>query len=64
MLTLVVVTRVPAQTEISQAKAHKSNEAWHVSISPYIWFAGLNGNVTVDAVDAPIRESFQDVGCG
>ena len=62
MLTLLVaVTRVSAQTEISQTREDKGNDAWHVSISPSIWFAGLNGNATVDAVDAPIRESFQDV---
>ncbi len=62
MLTLlVVVPRAQAQTEISQARADKSSEPWHVSVSPYVWFAGLNLNVTVNAVNAPIRESFQDV---
>jgi hypothetical protein len=57
----VVVIRAPAQTEISQARADRSSEPWHISVSPYIWFAGLNGNVTVNAVNAPIRESFEDV---
>lgn len=61
LMLLIAVARMHAQTEISQARADKSSEPWHVSVSPYIWFAGLNGNVTMNAVNAPIRESFQDV---
>jgi hypothetical protein len=35
---------------------------WHFIVAPYMWFAGLKGNVSVKGVaDIPIDESFSDV---
>jgi hypothetical protein len=34
---------------------------WHFIAAPYIWFAGLKGDVSVKGADIPIDQSFSDV---
>ena len=35
---------------------------WHFAVAPYVWFAGLNGDVSVRGLpDVPIDESFSDI---
>ncbi|HXJ78746.1 MAG TPA: hypothetical protein VMS64_08715 [Candidatus Methylomirabilis sp.] len=35
---------------------------WHFMVAPYIWFAGINGDISVKGIaDVPIDESFSDV---
>ena len=35
--------------------------AWHVTFTPYLWAAGLYGDVTVRGVDATLDASFVDL---
>ena len=35
---------------------------WHFVVAPYVWFAGINGDVSVKGLpDIPIDESFSDI---
>ena len=38
-----------------------SNDGWHLAISPYIWFAGIHGNVGALGHEASVHASFGDV---
>jgi len=38
-----------------------SNDGWHVAVSPYIWFAGMHGNVGALGREASVHASFGDV---
>jgi hypothetical protein len=38
-----------------------SNDGWHLAISPYIWFAGMHGNVGALGHEASVHASFGDV---
>ena len=35
--------------------------AWHVTLTPYVWAAGIYGDVTVRGLDAEVSSSFLDV---
>jgi hypothetical protein len=35
--------------------------AWHATLTPYAWAAGINGDVTVRGLDAEVSSSFIDV---
>jgi hypothetical protein len=41
--------------------AASSNDGWHLAISPYIWFAGMHGNVGARGHEASAHASFGDV---
>ena len=38
-----------------------SNDSWHVSVSPYLWLAGLDGNLTLAGHEAAVHQSFGDI---
>ncbi len=50
-----------AQVESPQQEVSFSNDTWHVSASPYLWLAGLNGNLTLLGHDAAVHQSFGDI---
>jgi hypothetical protein len=41
--------------------AASSNDGWHLAVSPYIWFAGMHGNVGALGHEASVHASFGDV---
>jgi hypothetical protein len=41
--------------------AASSNDGWHLAISPYLWFAGMHGNVGALGHEASVHASFGDV---
>jgi hypothetical protein len=41
--------------------ADRGPPVWHVDIMPYVWAAGLYGDVTVKGVTAPASASFVDI---
>ena len=38
-----------------------SQDTWHIAVSPYLWMAGLNGNLTVAGHEAAVNQSFGDI---
>jgi hypothetical protein len=36
-------------------------DTWHVSVSPYLWLAGLNGTVSLAGYKANVDQSFGDI---
>lgn len=38
-----------------------TNNKWRYSLTPYIWFSGINGDIAVRGLSASIDESFSDL---
>lgn len=38
-----------------------TSDAWTISASPYVWFSGLNGNISVPAGSVDFSQSFGDI---
>jgi hypothetical protein len=54
----------PAQTPAApapQKAAADPDNAWHFSLSPYIWFAGMHGTVGALGHDVSVHASFGDI---
>jgi hypothetical protein len=57
---LVLITAAPARAESNPATV--SDDKWHFMIAPYMWFTGVNGDLSVKGLpDVPIDESFSDI---
>jgi hypothetical protein len=41
--------------------ADEDPNAWHVTVTPYVWATGLYGDVTVRGLNAELDESFLDI---
>ena len=60
-------TRVNAQTEqkvdtpAPQVKEASTDDGWHFAVTPYIWFAGIHGNVGALGHEASVHASFGDI---
>jgi len=52
-----------AQVEVEspQQEAAFADDAWHVSASPYLWLAGLDGNLNLSGHEAAVHQSFGDI---
>jgi hypothetical protein len=52
-----------AQVEPAETSSNVSFRAdqWHVSVSPYLWLAGLDGNLNVLGHQAAVQQSFGDI---
>jgi opacity protein-like surface antigen len=52
-----------AQVEPATTSLNTSFHAdqWHVSVSPYLWLAGLDGNLDVLGHQAAVQQSFGDI---
>jgi hypothetical protein len=51
--------QVEAEPALDQPVA--ANDNWHVSVSPYLWLAGLDGNLPLAGHEADVRQSFGDI---
>ncbi len=55
-------TQTPTQTTSPEPKDNlDSDEGWHVSFTPYIWFAGIHGTVGALDHEASVHASFGDI---
>ena len=48
-------------TNSPEPKDTGSDPGWHASISPYMWFSGLNGTTGVLGRDATVHADFSDI---
>jgi hypothetical protein len=55
--------RANAQVEVESTKqeADFASDVWHVSASPYLWLAGLDGNLNLAGHEAAVDQSFGDI---
>lgn len=44
-----------------QQNTPQTSGKWNYSITPYIWFSGINGDIAVRGITASIDESFSDL---
>lgn len=49
------------EPEPESAQVAKNQSAWHVSASPYLWLAGLDGNLSLAGHEAAVHQSFGDI---
>jgi len=42
-------------------KEAATNDGWHFAVSPYMWFAGIHGNVGVLGHEASVHADFSDI---
>jgi len=64
---LFASSRANAQTEqkvnspTPQTKEVSADDGWHFSVTPYIWFAGMHGDVGALGHEASVHASFGDI---
>jgi hypothetical protein len=67
LVTLCLTPRLNAQDQTKSAPAPKtedpspSSDGFHISITPYIWFSGLNGTTGVLGHDASVHADFSNI---
>jgi hypothetical protein len=63
MLFFLLSLTANAQVEVEppQQEATYANDVWHVSASPYLWLAGLNGDLNLSGHEAAVHQSFGDI---
>jgi hypothetical protein len=53
--------RAIAQVEPTPDQPAPPDNLWHISASPYLWMAGLNGTLTLAGHEAAVHQSFGDI---
>ena len=48
-------------TPVAQKATPAADDSWHLGISPYLWFAGVHGNVGARGYTASVHASASDV---
>ncbi|MCP4456139.1 MAG: hypothetical protein GY809_32175 [Planctomycetes bacterium] len=59
-LCVVVMVLVGAQTEAQERTVHVGDD-WEFVVAPYLWMAGLSGDVTVKGTDSEVDAGFGDI---
>jgi hypothetical protein len=56
-------TQTAASTTMNSPQPNETNtdDGWHVGITPYLWFAGVNGTSGVLGHDAAVHAGFGDI---
>jgi hypothetical protein len=52
---------IPDAAPPQSTQPKPSEQGWHVSFSPYLWFAGVHGTVGALGHDASVHASFRDL---
>jgi hypothetical protein len=61
LLVFSPTAKAKVEVESPQQEATFGNDVWHVSASPYLWLAGLDGNLNLAGQDAAVHQSFGDI---
>jgi hypothetical protein len=63
LVVLAFSSTANAQVEVEspQQEPSFSGDTWHLSASPYLWLAGLDGNLNLYGHDAAVHQSFGDI---
>lgn len=60
-LALSSTANAQIEVESTQQESSFSGDTWHLSASPYLWLAGLDGNLNLAGHDAAVHQSFGDI---
>jgi hypothetical protein len=58
---LSLTAHAQVEVETPQQEPAFASDTWHVSASPYLWLAGLDGNLNLLGHDAAVHQSFGDI---
>src|SRR6202789_1397357 len=61
LFLLSLTANAQIEVESPQQEATYANDVWHVSASPYLWLAGLNGDLNLSGHEAAVHQSFGDI---
>jgi hypothetical protein len=63
LVPLAVSLTAEAQVEVEspQPEPTYAKDTWHLSASPYLWLAGLDGNLNLADHNAAVHQSFGDI---
>ncbi|HEU4636566.1 MAG TPA: hypothetical protein VFS41_10335 [Edaphobacter sp.] len=63
MVLMLLAATAHAQVEVEspQQEPSFSADTWHLCASPYLWLAGLNGDLNLAGHDAAVHQSFGDI---
>jgi hypothetical protein len=61
LLLLSLTANAQVELESPQQQNTFANDVWHVSASPYLWLAGLDGNLNLLGHEAAVHQSFSDI---
>ena len=63
MVLFLLTLRAHAQVEVESPQQETTyvHDTWHVSASPYLWLAGLDGNLNLAGHEAAVHQSFGDI---
>ena len=61
LFLLSLTANAQVEVESPQQEATYANDVWHVSASPYLWLAGLNGDLNLSGHEAAVHQSFGDI---
>jgi hypothetical protein len=54
-------SRAQVVVESPQPEPNYSSDTWHVGVTPYIWFSGLDGALNLRGHEAAVHQSFGDI---
>jgi hypothetical protein len=62
-IVLLFSLKAMAQVEVESPQPDPTfaNDTWHMSVSPYLWAAGFDGNLSLMGHDAAVHQSFGDI---
>jgi hypothetical protein len=61
LFLLSLTANAQVEVESPQQEPTFANDTWHVSASPYLWLAGLDGNLNLLGHEAAVHQSFGDI---
>jgi hypothetical protein len=63
VLLVLASSTASAQVEVETLQQDNSfaTDSWHISATPYLWLAGLDGNLNLFGHDAAVHQSFGDI---
>ena len=61
LFLLSLTASAQVETESPPREANFASDVWHVSASPYLWLAGLDGNLSLSGHEAAVHPSFSDI---
>lgn len=61
LFLLSLTANAQMEVESPQPEATYASDTWHMSASPYLWLAGLDGNLNLLGHDAAVHQSFGDI---
>src|SRR5262249_48326729 len=55
----IATAQVEPETKKVDVPFHE--DTWHVTISPYLWMAGMDGTLSIGGHEAQVKQSFTDI---